>query len=189
MTRRAVLSPQVTTSNISRAHQSQTVGPWAPETVVPRLSGETRTDTLKSKTAQQLSWVYDCLRQEGGTRCRKRNCKERIPWGQLQTACMVGPALAFQFFPGFSHPPPEPPPQETSPTSSVFTTIKWANVCRRRIPCHVKHSFKGSYCCGWGKGVQNWKNAGCGEACSKTRRLKGKDMKQRVRRGYGRGKL
>lgn len=66
----------------------------------------------------------DCLRQEGGTRGRKRNCKERIPGGQPQTACLVGPALAFLFYPGFSHPPPEPPPQETSPTSSMFTTIK-----------------------------------------------------------------
>lgn len=183
MTRRAVLSPQVTTSNISRAHQSQTVGHEPQRQLFPGWVG--KPGQIHSKVRP----LNSCLRQEGGTRCRKTNCKERIPWGQLQTACMVGPALAFQFFPGFSHPPPEPPPQETSPTSSMFTTIKWANVCRRRIPCHVKHSFKGSYCCGWGKGVQNWKNAGCGEACSKTRWLKGKNMKQRVRRGYGRGKL
>lgn len=79
-------------------------------------------------------------------------------------------SMDFQILPWFSHPPPELPPWETGPTSSMFVMIKCANVCRHvRTPCHVKYSMKGSYCCGWKKGAQNWKHAGCGEVCSQDK--------------------
>ena len=166
--RRAVRSPQITTSKISRARQSQAVGPWAPDTVAPSLGGDTRTDTLKSKIAQQLLMTVWDRKVEGevGKGIAEKGYlgdgrRQPAWWDRLWLACSTL-VSATHLLSLLLRKPALP--------QVMFTTVKWGNVCRRiRMPCHVKHSFKGRDCCGWGKGVQNWKNAGCGETCSQDK--------------------